>query len=96
MVKYWEFLHEKATSFSIGDAWFVHRELLRAFKSLYNLFSCLFTYQQDKRISKTSNSLEGHFHHINVRVSVHHSLSLQRKQKLITAILLNLSVTSDD
>jgi hypothetical protein len=91
--KYWEFLNEKTVSLITGDSWFVHRELLRAFKSLYNLFPHLFTYEQDKRISKTSNSLEGHFHHINVRVSVHHGLSLQRKQKLITAILLNSSVT---
>ncbi len=91
--KYWEFLNEKATSPTTGDMWFVHRELLRAFKSLYNLFPYLFTYEYDSRISKTSNSLEGHFHHINVRVSVHHGLSLKRKQKLITSILLNSSVT---
>lgn len=94
--KYWEFLNEKAVSLTTGDSWFVHRELLRAFKSLYNLFPYLFTYELDSRISKTSNSLEGHFHHINVRVSVHHGLSLQRKQKLITAILLNSSVTLDE
>jgi hypothetical protein len=93
---YWEFLNEKATSLTTGDIWFVHRELLRAFKSLYSLFPYLFTYESDSRISKTSNSIEGHFHHINVRVSVHHGLSLQRKQKLITAILLNSSVTLDD
>lgn len=90
---YWTFLNEKAISLTTGIPWFVHRELLRAFNSLYNLFPYLFTYEQDIRISKTSNSIEGHFHHINVRVSVHHGLSLQRKQKLITAILLNSSVT---
>lgn len=89
---YWEFLNEKAVSLTTGTPWFIHRELLRAFKSIYNLFPYLFTYELDSRISKTSNSLEGHFHHINVRVSVHHGLSLQRKQKLITAILLNSSV----
>ena len=94
--KYWEFLNEKAISVITGIPWFVHRELLKAFKSLYNLFPHLFTYESDSRISKTSNSLEGHFHHINVRVSVHHGLSLQRKQKLITAILLNSSVTLDE
>jgi hypothetical protein len=93
---YWTFLNEKAISLTTGIPWFVHRELLMAFKSLYSLFPYLFTYEQDKRISKTSNSIEGHFHHINVRVSVHHGLSLQRKQKLITAILLNSSVTLDE
>ena len=93
---YWEFLNEKAVSVVTGIPWFVHRELLRTFNSLYNLFPYLFTHEQDKRISKTSNSLEGHFHHIRVRVSVHHGLSLKRKQKLITAILLNSSVTLDD
>lgn len=90
---YWTFLNEKAVSVITGDAWFVHRELLRAFKSLYNLFPFLFTYESDFRISKTSNSIEGHFYHIKTRVMVHHGLSLQRKQKLITAILLNSSVT---
>jgi hypothetical protein len=93
---YWTFLNEKAISVVTGDSWFVHRELLRAFNSLYNLFPFLFTYESDFRISKTPNSIEGHFHHINVRVSVHHGLSLQRKQKLITAILLNSSVTLDE
>jgi hypothetical protein len=91
--KYWDFLHEKATSLTTGDTWFVHRELLRAFKSLYNLFPYLFTHESDSRISKTTNSIEGHFYHIKTRVMVHHGLSLQRKQKLITAILLNSSVT---
>ena len=93
---YWDFLHEKATSLTTGDTWFVHKNLLQAFKSLLNLFPYLFTYEHDRRISKTSNSLEGHFHHVNVRVSVHHGLSLKRKQKLITAILLNSSVTLDE
>lgn len=93
---YWEFLNEKAFSSITGEPWIIHRELLRSFKSLYNLFPYLFTYESDPRISKTSNSIEGHFHHINVRVSVHHGLSLQRKQKLITAILLNSSVTLDE
>lgn len=91
--KYWDFLNEKAISVTTGIPWFVHKNLLSAFKSLYNLFPYLFTYELDFSISKTSNSLEGHFHHINVRVSVHHGLSLQRKQKLITTILLNSSVT---
>lgn len=90
---YWIFLNEKATSLITGDVWFVHRELLKSFKSLYNLFPYLFTYEQDKRISKTTNSIEGHFYHIKTRVMVHHGLSLQRKQKLITVILLNSSVT---
>jgi hypothetical protein len=93
---YWTFLNEKAVSVITGDTWFVHRELLKSFKSLYNLFSFLFTYEQDKRISKTTNSIEGHFYHIKTRVMVHHGLSLQRKQKLITAILLNSSVTLDE
>ncbi len=91
--KYWEFLNEKAVSIITGDAWFVHRELLRAFNSLYNLFPYLFTYESDPRIPRTTNSIEGHFYHIKTRVMVHHGLSLQRKQKLITAILLNSSVT---
>lgn len=93
---YWDFLHEKAISVTTGTPWFVHKNLLQAFKSFLNLFPYLFTYEKDKRISKTSNSLEGHFRHISVRVSVHAGLSLKRKQKLITAILLNSSVKLDE
>lgn len=91
--KYFDFLNEKAVSLETGETWYVHRELRKAFNSLYNLFPHLFTYEYDSLILKTSNSLEGHFYHIKTRVVVHHGLSLQRKQKLIAAILLNSSVT---
>ena len=94
--KYFDFLNEKAVSLETGETWYVHRELRKAFHSLYNLFPYLFTYESDSRVPRTTNSIEGHFYHIKTRVMVHHGLSLQRKQKLITAILLNSSVTLDD
>jgi hypothetical protein len=93
---YFDFLNEKAVSLETGETWYVHRELRKAFHSLYNLFPYLFTYESDSRIPKTTNSIEGHFYHIKTRVRVHHGLSLQRKQKLVTAILLNSSVRLDE
>ena len=81
------------TKFPLLEAGKVLLAIATTFNSLYALFPFLFTYEYDHRISKTTNSIEGHFHHIDVRASVHHGLSLQRKQKLITAILLNSSVT---
>ena len=55
----------------------------------------LFTYQNEKTISvpRTTNTLEGHFRHIKVRVNVHCGISVHRKKKLIEAILLNSSAT---
>ncbi len=53
----------------------------------------LFTYQKEKTsfVPRTTNTLEGHFRHIKVRVNVHCGISVQRKKKLIEAILLNSS-----
>ena len=93
---YTSFLNQRAVNPLTGESWFMHRELRKAFISLCNLLPFLFTYTNHKGMSATSNSLEGHFSHIKRYTAVHNGLSLQRKQKLITAILLNSSVTLDE
>ena len=83
------FLKEK--TYHPNGAWsYTHRRLKSALNSMIHMMPYLFTYQQYplKNIPKTTNSLEGHFHHIKVRVSVHHGLSIERKKKIIAAILL--------
>lgn len=89
-----EFINEKAISTLTGKDWFVHKYLKQGFDSMYRLLPHLFTYLLDrKNIPKNTNSLEGHFKHLRIKLSVHHGLSLDRKQKLLTAILLNSSST---
>ena len=88
------FLNEKTTSQLTGKTWYVHKELRQAFLSLRNLHPYLFTFKADTNIHKTTNSLEGFFTHLKIKVSTHHGLSLDRKQKLIAAMILNNSTSS--
>jgi hypothetical protein len=93
---YTDFLNQRAVNPITGESWFMHRDLRKAFISFCNLLPYLFTYTKYKDMPATSNSLEGHFNHIKRYTAVHNGLSLKRKQKLITAILLNSSVTLDE
>lgn len=91
--KYWNILNEKTTSEISGRTWYTHKELRDGFFLLYRDYPYMFTYLKDKKhIPRTSNTLEGHWRHVKVRVSVHHGLSLKRKQKLLQTIILNSSV----
>ncbi len=91
--KYIDFLNERVTSEITGNSWYVHKELREGFLHLYNAYRHMHTYLKDRdNIPRTSNSIEGHFKQIKIRVSVHHGLSIKRKQKLLETILLNSSV----
>jgi hypothetical protein len=91
--KYINFINETALSEITGKRWFVHEELRKSYVSLSNLFPYLFTFKADTHISRTTNSLEGHFSMIKVKVATHHGLSLPRKQKIIEQMLLNSSAS---
>lgn len=91
--RYLNFLNEKAVSELTGKSWYVHEDLRRSYVSLCNLFPHLFTFKADTNISRTTNSLEGHFSMIKVKVATHHGLSLKRKQRIIERMLLNSSVS---
>jgi hypothetical protein len=98
MQKYTEqfspFLNEKTTSQLTGKTWYVHKELRQVFLSLRNLHPFLFTYKGDTNIQRTTNTLEGFFTHLNLKVDTHKGLCNDRKQKLISAMVLNNSTSS--
>ena len=90
----WNMTHQsflKEKTIHSDNSWsYTHRKLRSAIRSMVHMSPYLFTYQTraDTYIPPTTNTLEGHFSHIKVRVGCHRSISLQRKQKMIYAILL--------
>jgi hypothetical protein len=86
--KYGAFLNEKSFNTETGEWQWTHRELRRAALSLVRFEPYLFTFEHNRRIPKTTNSLEGHFRHINEIVAVHCGLSRAHKEKLLHTILL--------
>ncbi len=90
--RYQSFLNEK--TYHPGGTWsYTHARLKSALRSMSRMIPFLFTYQREKTIfvPRTTNSLEGHFRHVRVRVNVHCGISIARKQKVIKAILFNSS-----
>ena len=91
--KYHDFLLER-TVHPDGKWSYTHRRLRSAIRSMLRMSGYLFTYRQhDFFIPTTTNSLEGHFSHLKVRLRVHRGLSTERKKKVIECILLNSPVT---
>lgn len=91
---YKDFLSEKTVKEN-GKWEYTHRRLRSALKSLRRMSSYLYTYRlfEGYYLPTTTNTLEGHFTHIKVRVRVHRGLSRRRKEKMISLILLNSSAT---
>ena len=92
--QYQSFLNEK--TFHPGGTWsYTHARLKSALRSMSRMIPYLFTYQREKTIfvPRTTNTLEGHFRHIKIRINVHCGLSISRKKKVIETILLNSSTT---
>lgn len=86
-LRYFHFLNEKTVSENTGEWWYTHSNLRDAFISLQNLQDYLFTYMKDSNLSKNTNSIEGTFAHLKIKVKVHHGLSILRKKKIIEALL---------
>lgn len=86
--KYRDFLNEKTTNPLTGETYWTHKELRQALMSLLKHRQYLFTFEQNKKIPKTTNSLEGHFSHVNEVVAVHRGLSRVQKQKVLNTIFL--------
>ena len=86
--KYRVFLNEKTIHPFTGDWSYTHDGVRAAWRSLLRFRPYLFTYEHDKQISKTTNSLEGHFRHAKKQVEVHNGLSKQNKQKNLDLIFL--------
>jgi hypothetical protein len=86
--KYQTFLNEKTANQFTGKSDYTHEPLFKAFMSLLRFVPYLFTFEKDKNIPKTSNTLEGHFSHIKDIVGVHRGLSRPQLEKVLHSILL--------
>lgn len=90
--RYHSFLNERTVHPLSGDWSYSHEGVRSAYKSLVNLEGFLFTYKQDRNISRTTNSLEGHFRHTKRVANVHCGLSRPQKERVLSTILLASTV----
>jgi hypothetical protein len=86
--KYRTFLNEKTINPITGEQYWTHAQLRMAVHSLLRFQKWLFTFEQNKNIPSTTNSLEGHFSHIEDIVNVHRGLSREHKEKVLHSIFL--------
>ena len=86
--RYQNFLDERTMHPVSGEKSWTHENLRQAAQSLKTFKQFLFTFEFDRRIPKTTNSLEGHFSHIRDIVEIHRGLSRQHKEKVLHSILL--------
>ena len=86
--KYRDFLNEKTINPLTNEKYWTHKELRSAALSLIHFKKYLFTFETNKKIPKTTNSLEGHFSHINGITDIHRGLSRPQKQKVLNTIFL--------
>ena len=86
--KYRDFLNEKTIHPLSGERSWTHENLRAAVHSLIRFRKHLFTFEMDRRIPKTSNSLEGHFRHIRDVVNVHCGLTRPQKERVLHSIFL--------
>lgn len=89
---YRDFLNEETVHPLSGEKSLTHEGVVFAFRRLVNFEPFLFTFKLNKSISRTTNSLEGHFSHINRVTSIHRGLSKTQKEKVINSIMLASSV----
>jgi len=91
-LKYTSFLNQKTINHETGLMDYTHRELRKASLSLTVFIPHLFTYEKDRSVPNTSNSLEGHFSHIKDIIGIHRGLSKPLKEKVLSSILLASSI----
>ena len=94
--KYRDFLNHRSTVPHTGEMFWTHENLRRACLSLQRLAGYLFTYENDSRIPKTTNALEGQFSHIKDLIRIHRGASQKHKQKIIETILLASTIAPED
>lgn len=92
---YGGFINEKTLNPETGEEYFTHRGIRKAALSLKKFEKFLFTFEHNRKIPKNTNSLEGHFRHINEVVAVHCGLSREHKERVLHTILLVGSVAPD-
>ena len=86
--KYQTFLNEKTVNPETGASFLTHEPLHRASLSVVRFLPYLFTFETHEQISRTTNSLEGHFSHIRDVVGVHRGLSRSHMERVLHSIFL--------
>ena len=86
--KYQSFLNEKTTNLETGKTDFTHEPLRKAVLSVMYFLPYLFTFEKNKNIPRTTNTIEGHFSHIRDIVGVHRGLSRSHLEKVLNSIFL--------
>lgn len=86
--KYQNFINEKSINPLTGRMSLTHEPLHKATMSLWRFLPYLFTFESNKNIPKTTNTLEGHFTHIKDIVGVHRGLSRPQMERVLHSILL--------
>lgn len=86
--KYHDFLSEKTIHPLSGEWSFTHESLRFSVNSLKRWKNYIFTFEHNKTIPKTTNSLEGHFRHIKRLTRIHCGLSKTHKIRVLHTILL--------
>lgn len=86
--KYRDFLNEKTTNELTGETFWTHEPLRKAAFSLLHFLPYLFTFEKDKNIPRTTNSLEGHFSHIRDVMRIHRGLKRKQAEKVLRSIFL--------
>lgn len=90
--KYQNFINEKSINPLTGRMSLTHEPLYQASMSLLKFLPHLFTFEKDKDIPKTTNTLEGHFSHVREVTAIHRGLSRPLKEKLLAIIFLASTV----
>lgn len=90
--KYRDFLNEKTIHPFSGEMSWTHEKLRQAVHSLLRFQQYLFTFEQDSRITKTTNSLEGYFRHVKDVVDIHCGLTRSQKERVLHSIFLASSI----
>ena len=72
-----------------------HEGVRQATRSLLSFKQYLFTFERDKHIPKTTNSLEGHFRHIEDVANVHCGLTRIQKERVLHSIFLAGTIAPD-
>jgi hypothetical protein len=86
--KYRDFLNERSINPFTGAEQWTHQPLRSALRSLIFFQPFLFTYERVSHTPKTTNTVEGHFRHINEVTAIHCGLTRVHKERVIHTILL--------
>ena len=90
--RYQTFLNEKTINPNTGETFLTHEPLHKATLSLVRFLPYLFTFETNRNISRTTNSLEGHFSHVRDVVEIHRGLKRTHMEKVLHSIFLASSI----